>query len=180
MGEGSSADLRTALRRSGLLDHVYHPHDQYYIEEWPTIAQLIEDDTRLLLFGSGDGARSCPAYDCDDGVLYADDHLARTETDGCAPASATSGDAVNYGYFLMNQFSRSLTRIPSPKRARELNSYGSLEERFEACGEGGRRPNLLAVEFWVEGDVLEFAEIENMGKNREGGEYAEVVDDEDV
>ena len=68
-------------------------------------------------------------------------------------------------------------RMPSPRRARELNAYSTLEARMGACGEG-RRPNLLAVEFWDEGDVVEFARIENAGKNRAGGEYA-VSDEEE-
>mmetsp|Transcript_28430 Transcript_28430/g.60218 ORF Transcript_28430/g.60218 Transcript_28430/m.60218 type:complete len:455 (+) Transcript_28430:161-1525(+) len=174
MGEGSSADLRKALRKSGLLDYAYRPQDQYFIDEWPTMKQLIDDNARVLLFGRGDGTGSCPAYDCDDGIQYAGDHFARTATDGsdldsCAPAELP-GEATA-GYFLMNHFENGAMKMPSPRKARELNSYQMLEARMEACGDA-RTPNLLAVEFWDEGDLLEFAEIENSRKNREGGEYA--------
>mmetsp|Transcript_43656 Transcript_43656/g.76707 ORF Transcript_43656/g.76707 Transcript_43656/m.76707 type:complete len:408 (+) Transcript_43656:278-1501(+) len=173
MNDGSSSDLRTALQYSGLLDHVYHPQDEYYIEEWPTMQQLIDDNTRILLFGSGDGMESCPAYDCDDGILFAGDHFSRTETDGSdldSCDSTRSGDVVNVGYFLMNHYGENKMKVPSPKKARELNSYSNLEARMEECQEK-RLPNLLAVEFWDEGDVLEFVNIKNSGKNREGGEY---------
>eukprot|EP00578_Thalassiosira_sp_NH16_P004205 CAMPEP_0181141338 /NCGR_PEP_ID=MMETSP1071-20121207/35770_1 /TAXON_ID=35127 /ORGANISM="Thalassiosira sp., Strain NH16" /LENGTH=462 /DNA_ID=CAMNT_0023228321 /DNA_START=45 /DNA_END=1431 /DNA_ORIENTATION=- len=165
MGEGSSADLRTALQYSGLLEYVYHPQDEYYIEEWPTLKQLIDNNTRLILFGSGDGMDSCPAYDCDDGILYANDHFSTTsDLEGCDPT--ISGD-VFVGYLMMNHYEEGKMKIPSPKRARDLNSYANLEERFETC-EGQRMPNLLAVEFWDEGEALDFVKNLNAGKNGMG------------
>ncbi|KAL7538862.1 hypothetical protein ACHAXR_009467 [Thalassiosira sp. AJA248-18] len=172
MNEGSSTDLRTALQYSGLLEYVYHPQDEYYIETWPTLQQLIDDNTRILLFGHGDGMKSCPAYDCDDGMLYTNDHFSQTYTDGSdiEYCDATISGDVFVGYFLMNHYETNKMKMPSPSKARTLNSYESLEARFEMC-QGRRQPNLLAVEFWDEGGVLDFVKNENAGKNREGGEY---------
>ena len=131
--------------------------------------------------GSGDGMESCPAYDCKDRMLFAGDHFARTEADGsdldsCAPASTYTtnqddeGEGESYGYFVMNHDEHNQMKMPSPRRARELNSYKNLESRMESSGKG-RLPNLFAVEFWDEGEVLDFVKIKNSGKNREGGEY---------
>ena len=170
--DGSSADLRKALQYSGLLDYIYHPQDEYYIENWPTLEQLISDNTRLLLFGSGDDMDSCPAYDCEDGILYTNDHFSETLTDGSdleACDATLSGD-VFVGYFAMNHYEDRKLKMPSPKKARELNSYSTLEARFASC-EGKRRPNILAVEFWDEGEVLDFVKNVNAGKNRDGGEF---------
>ena len=63
--------------------------------------------------------------------------------------------------------------IPSASQASDLNSYSKLEERFDTCT-GKRAPNLLAVEFWDEGEVLDFVKNENSGKNRNSGEYAKM------
>mmetsp|Transcript_4380 Transcript_4380/g.9709 ORF Transcript_4380/g.9709 Transcript_4380/m.9709 type:complete len:467 (+) Transcript_4380:131-1531(+) len=180
MLDGSSADLRTALQRSGLIDYVYHPQDEYYIAEWPTMEQLIDDNTRVLLFGNGDGMDSCPAKDCTDGILYANDHFGRTATDGSdldSCESTISGD-VSIGYFVMNHYQNSKLKMPSKKKARELNSYSNLEVRMERC-QGQREPNLLAVHFWDEGEVLGFVSVVNSGRNREGGEYGAAPEDED-
>ena len=167
----SLADLYQAIDWSGLDSYVYHSPS--IPNNWPTMQQLIDDNTRILLFGSGDGMESCPAYDCDDGVLFAGDHFSRTETDGSdldSCDSTMSEGNVNVGYFLMNHYGENKMKVPSPKKARELNSYSNLEARMEECQEK-RLPNLLAVEFWDEGDVLEFVDIKNSGKNREGGEF---------
>ncbi|KAL7545390.1 hypothetical protein ACHAWF_008736, partial [Thalassiosira exigua] len=181
MQEGSTDDLHVALQYSGLVDRVYRPDSQYYIEEWPTLGELIDSNKRVLLFGSGDGKKSCPAIDCRDGMLYANDHFVSTLTDGsdldgCRPSIA--GD-VNVGYFVVNNYEERRLALPSPKRARELNSYEALEARFEEC-EGRRSPSLLAVEFWDEGDTLEFAQNVNGGKHREGGEFLAAIDPEEV
>jgi hypothetical protein len=50
-----------------------------------------------------------------------------------------------------------------------------LENRLATCS-GKRRPNLLAVQFWDEGNVLEYVESVNKG-NRE---FLEVVEEEAV
>lgn len=180
-GDDSSDDLRTALRYSGLLEYAYHPQDEYYIEEWPTLQQLIDDNTRVIIFGSGDTMESCPAYDCEDAILYTYDHFAETETDGSdlELCDATISGDVFVGYFKMNHYEDKRMKYPSPKKARELNSYTNLESRYENC-QGKRRPNLLSVEFWDEGDVLDFVKNENTGKNRNGGEYNAAEDEEGV
>ena len=70
----------------------------------------------------------------------------------------------------MNHDEHNQMKMYSPRRARELNSYNNLESRMESSGKV-RLPNLFAVEFWDEGEVLDFVKIKNSGKNREGGEY---------
>ena len=76
--------------------------------------------------------------------------------------------------------------IPSVKDASELNSYSNLENRFATCN-GRRQPNLLAVQFWDEGDVLDFVTNVNKGdrefllaSEEDGGEEEEEEEEEDV
>ncbi len=171
MGAGSSPDLRKALVRSGLIDYVYIPEAEYAIE-WPTLGDMIELDKRLLLFGVGDGMASCPANKCVDGILHASDHLAETATGygadlfSCEP---TSTGELLFSLFRVNQYDGSNRHLPSPRRARELNSYANLKLRFENCRSSSYRPNLLAVEFWDEGDVVAFAQAVNSGNVSDGG-----------
>ena len=175
MGEGSSEDLRNVLLYSGLLEYAYIPTSADSTISWPTLGEMISTNKRLVLFGAGDGMESCPANDCSDGILAAMDHVglsARGDLTSCAPSNTSTknddddDDDSNYdvpfSLFQMNQYEES--QVPSLERAQELNSYATLESRMESC-EGYRGPNLLAVEFWDEGDVLKFVKERNTDNN---------------
>ncbi|KAL9190430.1 hypothetical protein ACHAXT_007641 [Thalassiosira profunda] len=164
MLDGSSADLRTALRYSGLLDYVYKSQEEFYIENWPTLQELIDAKTNVIVFASGDGMGSCKPVDCEDGILYDNDHILQTSTDGTELETCDApivGD-VYVSYFAMNHFEVNKFQPPSAKKARDLNTFTNLKGRFADC-EGKRSPGLLAVEFWDEGQVLEFVEDYNKG-----------------
>ena len=156
----SEDDLRTALRASGLLDYVYIPDSEYV--DWPKMGKLVDKNKRLILFGRGGSLRSCAAPDCRDGILYFYDFIAQTEPDGSDVTScdSTISDEVNVDYFLVNQFQRNDAMIPSQTIAKDLNSYNELSARFEDC-QGKFEPNLLSIEFWQQGDALEFAQKDN-------------------
>jgi len=160
MADDSEDDLRTALRASGLLDYVYIPDSEYV--DWPKMEKLVDKDKRLILFGRGGSLRSCAAPDCRDGILYFYDFFAETDPDGSDVTSCDStlsGD-VNVDYFLMNQHQKNKAMLASPTIAKDLNSYNELSARFEDC-QGKIEPNLLSVDFWQEGDVLEFVQKDN-------------------
>ena len=171
MGDGSSPDLRTALVHSGLIDYVYVPPEEYAVE-WPTLGEMIENDKRLVLFGAGDGMASCPANKCKDGMLHAADHMAETstgygaDTAGCEPS--TAGEVL-FSLFRLNHYVEKDRQMPSPKDAREMNSYANLEKRMENCRRAGYLPNFLAVEFWDEGDAVAFAHDATLGEIGGGG-----------
>ena len=114
---------------------------------------------------------SCKPVDCEDGMLYDNDHILQTSTDGSELESCDApiaGD-VYVSFFAMNHYESARFGVPSAKAARERNTYADLEERFADC-EGKRKPGLLAVEFWDEGQdqVLDFVTKVNQGV--EGGE----------
>lgn len=166
MNDGSSTDLRAALQYSGLLEYVFYPQQETnVIEDWPTMGELIYSNKRIILFGTGDGMDSCPASQCLDGILYSNDYIVQTNTDGSdlTKCEATVTGDVIVGYFQMNNYKESNQNIPTPSKARELNSYTALKDRLESC-KGSRRPNLLSVDFWDEGEVLKFVKDVNLGK----------------
>ena len=171
MGDGTSADLRTALVHSGLIDYVYVPPGEYAIE-WPTLGDMIEAGSRLVLFGAGDGMASCPANKCKDGMLHAADHMAETSSGygadmtGCEPS--TAGEVL-FSLFRLNHYVEKDRQMPSPGDAREMNAYANLEKRMENCREAGYLPNLLTVEFWDEGDAVAFAHDVTSGNIGGGG-----------
>ncbi len=50
--------------------------------------------------------------------------------------------------------------------AEVLNAKEVLEERLAQCAEGEKKPNIIAVDFWDLGSVLEFVREES---GRRGG-----------
>jgi len=163
MGEGTSSDFRKALQYSGLLEMVYTPAEAYYIAEWPTMQELINSNKRIILFGSGDEMGSCPANACLDGILYVNDHIVETATDSdLTECDATISGDVLVAFKKMNHYQDSKFGVPSVKDAVELNSFSQLENRYATCT-GKREPNLLAVQFWDTGDVLEYVTNVNKG-----------------
>ncbi len=181
MGDGSSPDLRTALVHSGLVDYVYVPPQEYAVE-WPTLGEMIESGKRLVLFGSGDGMASCPANKCKDGILHAADHVAETYTGygadlaSCEPS--TSGEVL-FSLFRLNHYVEKDRQMPRPGDAREMNAYANLETRMGNCRRAGYMPNLLAVEFWDEGDAVAFAHDATSGEIGGGGGGGDDDDDDD-
>eukprot|EP00970_Alexandrium_tamarense_P004174 scaffold696_cov197-Alexandrium_tamarense.AAC.6 len=136
---------------------------------------LIDDNTRLLLFAHGEGMTSCYANECEDGILYARDHFAVTATNDVESCEATLGGDTNIGFFQMKNYEDNKVKWPSENTARDLNSYATLEARLGNC-KGQRLPNLLSVDFWDVGDVLDFVEAENKKRGGvTGGEYNEDV-----
>ena len=65
----------------------------------------------------------------------------------------------NHGFFLMNHWNNNDYDLPSKPNAEDFNTYESLSERIGNCGE--RLPNIIAVDFWSTGDVLDFIQDQN-------------------
>jgi hypothetical protein len=61
------------------------------------------------------------------------------------------------------------TDLPYKDNAEEFNTLAALSERYNLCTE--RKPNIVAVDFWHVGDVLEFVKQvnEQLGDSSGGG-----------
>ena len=65
-------------------------------------------------------------------------------------------------FMLNNHFSNNRLGLPSQGIAEIINAKEFLQNRLEACTEiVGRRTNLLAVDFWSIGDVVDVVNINN-------------------
>ncbi|KAL7536716.1 hypothetical protein ACHAXR_007357 [Thalassiosira sp. AJA248-18] len=153
INDNSLVDLYRALDQSGLDEYVYRSSST---TEWPTMQALIDVDARLLLFAHGDGMESCSIMDCPEGIFYTFDHFQQTDyNDGDTSCDVTGTKRDGMGFFLMNNWKNNDVDLPSRSNAEEFNKYNALVERFQRCED--RIPNILAVDFWDVGDVLEFA-----------------------
>jgi hypothetical protein len=129
--------------------------------EWPTMQELIDADTRVLVFAHNDGMESCTKMTCPEGFMYTFDHFAQTDDATTSGCDVTSSNNVNsYGYFLMNHWENDDYDLPSSSNSQKLNTYDVLNQRFSSCA--GRTPNVVAVDFWDLGELLTFAKDNNI------------------
>jgi hypothetical protein len=124
----------------------------------PTLRQMIEQDTRLLVTAQGGGAP--PSWYHNAWTVFFD-----TPFDFKAPSQFSC--ALNRGtttnpLFLLNHWLGDTFGLPSQERAVTANSFDVLHERALACWtQTGHIPNLVAVDFFDTGDVFAVVEALN-------------------
>ncbi|KAL3809381.1 hypothetical protein ACHAXA_007457 [Cyclostephanos tholiformis] len=166
--DGSLDKLHSAIDESGLDQLVYRRASsgnatEYY--EWPTLQSLIDANTRLIIFAHGDGMESCASGGCPEGFFYTYDHFEQTFwNDATCDVQGTDFDS-NIDFFLMNHWmNEPETDLPFEGNADEFNSFNSLLDRFKLCTK--RTPNIVAIDFWSIGNVLDF--VNEMNQKRGG------------
>jgi len=150
------ADTDAAFSESGLDKLVYvHEDDQ----PWPTLRQLIEDNRRVLVMAENEGpppAYYLNAWDYTEETPYHFGSLAEIDDTSCKPNRGDTGKP----FFLLNHW---ITRAsPSRVDATTINDYDYLLERARRCAEErGQIPNLVGVNFYLNGDVFEVVDTLN-------------------
>jgi len=157
VNDNSLNDLFYAIDDSGLDEYIYSPADKINVE-WPTMQELIDANTRLIIFAHGDGIESCAVSNCPEGFLYTFDHLTQTNWND-ESCDIKGNDVEPRAFFLMNHWMNNDLDLPSEDNAQEFNAFAKLIERTEKCS--GRIPNIIAVDFWDVGDVLPFVKEVN-------------------
>lgn len=116
---------------------------------WPTLAEMIAADQRLLVTAEFGGAP--PAWYQHAWDLYVDTPYDFQAVDEFT-CDVNRGDPAN-PLFLLNHWVED--PFPSADLAAEANAYDVLYGRAEACAEAfGRPPNLVAVDWYTEGDLF--------------------------
>lgn len=139
------ADMATA----GLDGYLYaHTAGQ----PWPTLRELIEAGTRLVVFAEAGGPP--PAW-----YHHAWDHIWDTPYSFSDPSEFSCepnrGDPNN-PLFQINHWLSTSLGLPDESRAAEANAYDVLDGRIQAClDEHGRLPTFVAVDFYDVGDLFE-------------------------
>lgn len=117
--------------------------------EWPTLRQLIDSESRLVILTDHEGG----AYD-----WYLDmwAHSWETHFSARDPEDFSCADnrgAPDNSLFILNHF---LTRtFGAPELAEMVNHNPFLRDRvFQCMAERGALPNFIAVDFYSIGDVL--------------------------
>jgi hypothetical protein len=148
----SPEDTAAAFERTGLLHYAYTPTPA---EVPPTLGELIERDKRLMILaehdnGGGKYAWYEPAFD----LIQETPYTFKTVDDITGPRSCREnrGDPDN-PLFQINNWIEKVPRNPGLQG--EINSLDVLGERAETCSRvRGMDPNVIAVDYYNEGDVI--------------------------
>ncbi len=145
--EGVTAgELAAAVKEARLADQVYRGP---FAAPWPTLQQLVEADTRLLMLvehDHGDVPWIPNAYDVFQETPYA---VPTPQAMDCAPNRGRPGNAL----FLLNHWIAAVPPLPSA--AAPVNTRDFLVSRARRCwSERGRVPTILAIDFYRTGDLF--------------------------
>lgn len=142
----TEADTEAAFVAADLMRHV---HVQPVDQPWPTLRELLEADTRLVVL-TDDGGGSLPWHH------YVWDYAWETHFSFQNPSQFSCNrnrGAADNELFILNHFLTNF--IGSPNLANQVNHNPLFVDRALQCeSESGRLPNFVTVDFYEIGDVF--------------------------
>jgi hypothetical protein len=150
-----AVDTAAAIRQSGLVDEVYLGVAG---PPWPTLRELIDRDERAIVLVENHEGGAPWLHLQPDVVQETPYHFGTLEAlqapDSCEPnRGGTRGSLLLVNHWV------DTTPAPRVTIAREANSRAVLGRRLELCREQrGMLPNLVAVDFYRQGDAAELVD----------------------
>lgn len=144
-------DTARLIRDSGLIREVYTGPAT---PPWPTLQQLIERNQRVLVLIENEPGDE-PWMHRQDAVTQETPYHFATAAELAAPDSCQENRGGDAGSLLL--VNHWVDTSPAPRRtiAREVNARAFLEARLQRCRrERGLLPNIVAVDFYRDGDAL--------------------------
>jgi hypothetical protein len=154
-------DIDEAVTESGLIDYVYDGP----LEPLPTLQQVIDSGGRAIMVAENrDGGEAIPYYHSAYDELVQETPYSfkkpqlLTDTAqheaSCEPNRGPEAAPL----FLINHWIDT-SPAPKPSNAAKVNAHDPLLARLRTCKEQrGLTPNLIAVDFYREGDLFDVAE----------------------
>jgi hypothetical protein len=148
--ETSAADTAKVIRESGLVDEVYLGDAQ---RPWPTLRELVERDERVIVLAEN-RAEGAPWIHPQPEVMQETPFLFRSVAALEAPTTCEPNRGGTAGSLLLVNHWVDTPPAPRVTIARRVNAYDFLEPRVSRCRrQRGMLPNLIAVDFFREGDA---------------------------
>jgi hypothetical protein len=155
------ADISLAMMEAGFQDRLY-AHPPGPDNPWPTLRELIDTDKRVLFFHYNGERCSDPSVTCPAGFHDWFQYAAETEysfltarqiRDTDRSCVITRGQNGERDFFGLNVF----TKKPSVWGSLQVNSKRFLSQHIEDCAKfnDGLKPNLVLVDYWGLGGVLD-------------------------
>jgi hypothetical protein len=156
--ETSAADTAKVIRTSGLVDEVYLGDARRL---WPTLRELIDRDERVIVVAENH-AGGAPWIHPQPAVVQETPFLFRSVEALEAPTTCEPNRGGTAGSLLLVNHWVDTPPAPRVTIARRVNAYDFLERRVSRCRERrGMFPNLIAVDFFREGDAARLVDALN-------------------
>jgi hypothetical protein len=146
--EAPVQDTVAAFESSSLFERM---HTQLPGQPWPTWGEMVLAEQRFVLFSDPTDEEVPDWFHAENEFIYGTPWGTKTKGDFTCQLDQ---DPFSYGLFSLNH---TLTNpIASPDLATSVNDAAYLEERVGDCSEiGGKTPNLIEVDYYTTGDVVE-------------------------
>ncbi|KAL5324545.1 hypothetical protein ACEPPN_009091 [Leptodophora sp. 'Broadleaf-Isolate-01'] len=162
-GDGAPvSQFGTDMTTSGLASYAYSPGKQLAIADWPTLQELIDAKTRLVMFLDFGANTATVPYILNEFSYYFE--TAYDVTDNNFPScdldrpSGSSGSGLMYivNHFLdLDIFGILIPATAELPRTNAATGDGSVGAQADLCTtKWGRRPNVILVDFFETGDVF--------------------------
>jgi hypothetical protein len=159
-------DVEKAFQDSGLVRYTY-VHDRN--TPFPTLRELIQQDKRILVMAENDnGGGSIPWYHDGFELMQETPYTFKSADElraaaSCKPNRGTADSPL----FQFNHWVEKLPR--SPDLGAQVNAFDFLIQRARECRRRrGLLPNLIAVDFYDEGDIFEASrKLNRLGRDAE-------------
>ena len=147
-------DIEADFEATDLLGLVYTHQDTL----WPTLAEMIESGTRLVVTAENSGPP--PAWFHRIWDLAWDTPYSFTSLDSFS-CDHNRGD-VDHPLFLLNHWLSNDAGLPAASMAAQANASDVLLARVAQCQRGmGRVPTFIAVDYYEQGDLFEVVQMLN-------------------
>lgn len=157
--EAPAVDIKAAIERS-TLDRFALSHEPG--TPWPTLEDMISANTRVVFMAENE-ADETGWYQTAFGGNVSETGYSYAVVEDFECAANRGGDSGQL--FMINHWVE--TGLPIPAEADTVNSRDVLLDRVAECErERGRRPGIIAVNFWERGDLLAVVdELNAVGSN---------------
>jgi len=161
----------------GFVDMMYdHPRLR---DDWPLMGDLIDANKRIIFFQHN--GPSCRNDGCPPGIHSTFDHMWDTPFDldeegllDYESSCVKNRGQLNSAFMMSNHFATN-GGLASSQIAQDVNELSILKSRNDYCqAKLGKLLNIVMVDFWSVGNVVEFARQENA---RRTGEVLEVEEE---
>jgi hypothetical protein len=155
----SPTDTAAAFEKSGILHYAYvHKPGKPF----PTVRELIESDKRLFVMAEEDAGQGTIPWYYQGFALAMETPFTFHAPDELAPAVSCAENRGGTGkaLFQLNHWVEKLPR--SPRTAEKVNDFDFLLRRAQRCQRlRGALPNLVAVDYYDRGDVVDVSKVLN-------------------
>jgi len=150
----------TAMQSTGLAKFAYTPPHKLAISEWPTLQNLIDDGTRLVVFLDYLADTSKVPYILDEFSYFFETAYDVTKFDNCnldrPPGSNGDGLMMLVNHFKdIDLFGIFIPDVPSTPKTNAATGPESIGEQSDLClATWNRRPNMILVDNFNLGNVF--------------------------